>query len=137
MERVMEPGKDRMTAYWTIPGEDLVKKLASSAENGLTSIEAAARLKQTSRNLITSGKTSPAVVLFLNQFKSPIMLILIAATILQGSSRNAPDRDHCYGGGCGCTAALPALRIYLQPEAPAAGLSGCDCRHCLALPALG
>lgn len=87
----MDDNSNSSKDYWTIPGADLVERLHCSAENGLTDDEAAARLKQVGRNQLKPGKTSPAIVLFLNQFKSPIVIILIAATVVSAILQDALD----------------------------------------------
>jgi Mg2+-importing ATPase len=69
--------------YWSVPTDDLIKRLKSSAE-GLTSSEAAERLIKQGKNTLESKKKTTAFGLFLNQFKSSIVLILLAATIISG-----------------------------------------------------
>ncbi len=67
--------------FWNLKKEDVLKEL-SCAENGLTSPEAAIRLKQFGPNTFKTSSRSSSLVLFLLQFKSPITLILIAAAVL-------------------------------------------------------
>ncbi|MBP9707161.1 MAG: cation-translocating P-type ATPase [Oligoflexales bacterium] len=57
-------------------------KNAEDSQYGLSKEEAARRLKEYGRNEIQREKTRPAWRLFIEQFKSPLVLILIAATIL-------------------------------------------------------
>lgn len=63
--------------------EDVISSLKSDP-SGLTEEESAVRLKRFGENTIkTQGKIAP-ISLFLNQFKNPIMLILIVATLISG-----------------------------------------------------
>ena len=69
--------------YWTMPSEDALSSFSSNPA-GLTDAEASVRLKQFGENTIKAqGKTAP-IRLFFNQFKNPIMIILVAATIISG-----------------------------------------------------
>jgi Mg2+-importing ATPase len=65
--------------YWSLPFEVLLAKVGSNA-NGLSTDEAERRLSTYGRNLLQPKKEATAVGLFLNQFKSPIVLILLFAT---------------------------------------------------------
>ncbi len=67
-----------------------MKNLGSS-ENGLTDEEAADRLSKYGRNTIQSGDRPSGLILFFNQFKSPITLILIGAVILSFSLKEHTD----------------------------------------------
>ena len=68
-----------MEAFWAKTVEDLRKALASPAE-GLTATEAASRLARSGPNDLGRKKAHGPVVVFLSQFKSPIILILLFAT---------------------------------------------------------
>src|SRR5512136_26239 len=67
--------------YWSEPAETLLHTLNSSP-GGLVSGEAAGRLEEAGPNSLETHKRSTPLGLFLNQFKSPIVLILLAATII-------------------------------------------------------
>ena len=69
--------------YWNESIDDLFRRLKSSAE-GLTSSDAAERLSTQGKNTLETKKKASALGLFLNQFKSSIVLILLAATIISG-----------------------------------------------------
>jgi Mg2+-importing ATPase len=75
-DRVSQPG-----AYWSLSLDGLVAELASSPD-GLTTGEAGRRLETYGPNLLQTKKKVTAVGLFINQFKSPIVLILLFATSL-------------------------------------------------------
>jgi Mg2+-importing ATPase len=64
--------------YWTANSAEVLERL-SSRINGLTHGEASDRLALHGRNLPKSARFPGAVSLFLSQFKSPIILILIFA----------------------------------------------------------
>ncbi len=68
-------------AYWSQPADSLAKALHSSA-NGLSQADAARKLAEVGRNVLTTRREVTPLGLFLNQFKSPIVLILIFATIM-------------------------------------------------------
>ncbi len=70
-------------AYWSIAPEQLLSGLRSSP-NGLTQAEAEARLKQFGANALGERRRATAVGLFLNQFRNPLVLILIFAAIVSG-----------------------------------------------------
>jgi Mg2+-importing ATPase len=69
-------------AYWSQSTQEVCSALSTSPQ-GLNSAEAQDRLNQVGRNLIhAQGRTGP-LLLFLNQFKSPLVLTLVfAAAIL-------------------------------------------------------
>lgn len=67
--------------YWTQSGDELLHALQSSLD-GLSAARAADQLEQSGRNILSAQKKHGPLNLFLGQFKSPIVLILIGATIL-------------------------------------------------------
>lgn len=67
--------------WWAQPVENLYTEFHSSQE-GLTSAEAEHRLSTYGPNLLVKKARSGPVATFLNQFKSPIILMLLFATIL-------------------------------------------------------
>lgn len=70
---------------WHQMGTDaLVETLASSPEKGLTASEAARRLEEHGRNELSEGKRVSPVLLFLNQFKDFMVLVLMGATLISG-----------------------------------------------------
>lgn len=72
---------DLKQSFWSIPAEDVLKSFEVSKE-GLTSDEAKKRLFSFGPNLMKPKKSSSAFGLLLSQFKSPIVIILLLATIL-------------------------------------------------------
>src|ERR1700730_15399925 len=67
--------------FWSLDKVDALKKLSCS-EKGLSDIEAGSRIKQYGYNTFKSSSGSSSFILFLQQFKSPITILLIAAALL-------------------------------------------------------
>jgi Mg2+-importing ATPase len=65
--------------YWSQPPDSLLVELHSTPE-GLSTDEARQRLAQFGPNVLKAREKATALELFLNQFKSPIILILLFAT---------------------------------------------------------
>lgn len=69
------------SAEWNTPLELLFEQLQSSPQ-GLSSEEAQERLSHFGRNILLSREKETPVRLFLDQFKSPLILILVFAAII-------------------------------------------------------
>src|SRR5512139_3390579 len=76
--------------YWSMQAEQLFGGLHSSA-NGLSQSDAQEILKRTGPNQIRYRERVTPLGLFLNQFKSPIVLILIFATIVSAFLQDWAD----------------------------------------------
>jgi P-type Mg2+ transporter len=76
--------------YWSMQADQLFGGLHSSA-NGLSESDAQEILKRTGPNQIRSRERVTPLGLFLNQFKSPIVLILIFATIVSAFLQDWAD----------------------------------------------
>jgi Mg2+-importing ATPase len=76
--------------YWSHRTGSLLEQLKSSAD-GLTAEEAKRRLETHGPNLLEAREQVTALGLFLNQFKSPIMLILLCATGVSAVTREWVD----------------------------------------------
>lgn len=70
-----------LKAAWSMEPEAVLLTLQSS-EHGLTSNEAAARLTSLGKNLMGSANQHTAWKIFVNQLKSPLVLILVAASFI-------------------------------------------------------
>ena len=68
-------------SYWSLPAEALLKALTGDT-HGLSQREAMARLKQYGPNSLQAVKHATALGLFVNQFRSPLVLILMAASLI-------------------------------------------------------
>jgi Mg2+-importing ATPase len=67
--------------YWSQPSPSLLAALHTTPD-GLTAAEARQRLEGYGPNLLQAKEKTTALRLFLNQFKSPIVLILLFATVI-------------------------------------------------------
>jgi Mg2+-importing ATPase len=76
--------------YWSIPVYELLDKL-NSTTNGLSQDAALEILEKTGPNRIQAQERVTPLGLFLNQFKSPIVLILIFATLISAFLRDWAD----------------------------------------------
>jgi Mg2+-importing ATPase len=65
--------------FWSIPAKEILKNLQVK-DNGLTTSEAKKRLASYGANRLKPPKRSDVFSLFISQFKSPIILILLFAT---------------------------------------------------------
>jgi len=83
-------------SFWSIPATELLSKLQVTA-HGITTEEANKRLISYGYNSIKPQKQSGAFILLINQFKSPIILILLAASILSLFLHNFVDASIILG----------------------------------------
>ena len=71
--------------WYRVTAEETVQQLKSSSEQGLSPAEAQARLTQYGSNeLVERGVKSPWVI-FLNQFKEVMVIVLILAAIVSAA----------------------------------------------------
>ena len=74
-------GQQPLQPFWSVPVERLMEELGSSS-GGLTQSLAMERLVSHGPNLLSRQRSAGAINLLLSQFKSPIVLILIFASVL-------------------------------------------------------
>ncbi len=67
--------------FWSIPEPDVMKRLETSP-GGLTASEAARRIESYGPNLILKTRKKGVLLEFLEQYKSPIILLLLFAAVL-------------------------------------------------------
>jgi len=77
--------KQESTKYWSMSSDEALKYFNSSAA-GLKAEEAALRLKENGENSIKEQKKISGFMLFINQFKNPIIIILIIATAISAGT---------------------------------------------------
>jgi P-type Mg2+ transporter len=80
-----------LTLFWSLSADALLEELKTSAA-GLTQAEALQRLAQYGMNRIRARKRTDSLTLFLAQFKSPIIIILLFAaglSVLLGDATDA------------------------------------------------
>ncbi len=68
--------------YYSINGDQVTKQMQSNLSTGLSDEEAELRLKKYGENKITESKKRSPILIFLSQFKSPIVYLLFFATAL-------------------------------------------------------
>lgn len=76
--------------YWTAPVEELARALGSGPD-GLTTAAAEAALPATRARALAQRRHGSGLALLARQFTSPIMLILIGATVLSGILGDVTD----------------------------------------------
>ena len=76
--------------YWQIPNSDIFSALQSS-EKGLSHDQAQERLLQYGLNEIGKGKGRSTFRIFLFQFRSPLVMLLMGASVLAAFLRDFPD----------------------------------------------
>ena len=76
-----KPPADVTDLSYTVPVEQVLEALDSSV-HGLSHTEAVSRLEKYGRNTLPKGKLPGLATVFLNQFKSPLIYVLVAAAIL-------------------------------------------------------
>lgn len=76
--------------YWNVEPNELFQKLQTSP-NGLASDTAQDRLNRLGKNTLEEHAQVTLVGLFLNQFKSPIILILLVATLISAFVQDWTD----------------------------------------------
>jgi P-type Ca2+ transporter type 2C len=78
--------------FWAISAKEVVEVLETDAQNGLSEAEARERLEKFGENIIEKRHQTGQVLIFLRQFKSPLILILVLAsgvTLAIGHARDA------------------------------------------------
>ncbi|MCQ6958709.1 magnesium-translocating P-type ATPase [Mucilaginibacter aquariorum] len=78
------------TPFWTLDAAAAFKQLNTRAA-GLSTPEARQRLRKYGENTVTSNRTSQAFVLFLRQFKSPVTILLVVASIMAAGLGDTAD----------------------------------------------
>lgn len=82
------PGVD--ASFWQLAPEEAFERLGSSAA-GISSAEAEARRARFGSNTIERSRRAGALWLLVRQFESPIILILVVATVLAGILGDVTD----------------------------------------------
>ena len=70
------------TSYHSLKEDEIAKLLQSDLEKGLPAEEAELRLKKYGPNKITESKKRSPILIFLFQFKSPIVYLLLRQEVL-------------------------------------------------------
>jgi len=80
----------QLSTFWSLPTEQVLQQMRSTTA-GLSRQDAKQRLSEYGANSLKQKHKSSAWMLLLNQFKSPIILILIFAAVLSIFLRDAAD----------------------------------------------
>ncbi|HWQ99140.1 MAG TPA: magnesium-translocating P-type ATPase [Clostridia bacterium] len=76
--------------YWSLTPDAALTQYRSTS-SGLTGVEAAERLSSYGENTIHSDHSTSPFLLFLSQFKSPIILIMLVATAISAATGDLID----------------------------------------------
>lgn len=74
----------KILAPWTLKSEELLRILETNITTGLSSTEASKRVDEHGPNVLKVEKKISPLVRLLNQFKSPVIIILLAASVITG-----------------------------------------------------
>ena len=77
----MQQPTSPLDTFWSLDSHAALQ-LLSCSDTGLSTVSAEERLRTFGPNTLKGASHSPAIMLFLSQFKSPITLLLIAAALL-------------------------------------------------------
>ena len=78
-----------------LPPDDVLARLRTS-EAGLSSAEAAGRLRRFGANALATHRVRAAAVLF-RQLRNPILVLLLGAALVSGLTGGGNERDHHRG----------------------------------------
>ena len=88
---IAEPKEDEsISAPYTVSTEAVLDSLNSSV-HGLSHSEAVLRIDKYGRNMLPKAKLPGIAVVFLNQFKSPLIYVLVAAAVLSVAIKEWSD----------------------------------------------
>ncbi len=73
-----------MSHWHTLSSEDTIHQLGADTGKGLSSQEAARRLAQSGENVLDAGERASALAILAGQFKSFLVLLLLAAAAVSG-----------------------------------------------------
>jgi Mg2+-importing ATPase len=92
MKKVNEPSKqsDTLQTFWNIPADELLSSLGTSLK-GLPRKVAEERLLSSGSKITGAHARTNAIRLFLSQFKSPVILLLLFAAALSFALSDAAD----------------------------------------------
>ncbi|MCR4397311.1 MAG: cation-transporting P-type ATPase, partial [Candidatus Saccharicenans sp.] len=76
--------KESGTKFWMMSPEEIASRLDSDLKRGLTSDQAAGLLQQYGYNQLQEDRGRSPLKVFLDQFKSFLIWVLIAAAIISG-----------------------------------------------------
>jgi len=80
-----------MSEHWHNLSPEKVLQIQGSRRSGLTDAEAHQRLSQYGSNELKGKKSTPAILVFLQQFLSPLIYVLLVAVIVSAIARHFID----------------------------------------------
>ena len=86
----MSNNHNNQKPFWSQSPDQLLATL-NSTPDGLSTAEAVRRLQQFGSNTLKAGQQVTALGLLLNQFKSPLVLILVFAVIVSAFAKEWID----------------------------------------------
>jgi len=110
------------TAWHAVSPESALSALQTDAARGLSEAEAAARLQRDGPNVLPAPRPAHPVIIFLRQFRSPLVYILLAAAVLSLGLRHLTDAG--FIGFVLVVNALLGAWQELQAERQSANLQG-------------
>ncbi|MDO8493178.1 MAG: HAD-IC family P-type ATPase [bacterium] len=81
----------QQSSFWSLTAGETIRILKTDPNNGISEDEAERRLEVFGPNVIESSKGTDVFFIFLNQFKSPLILILLFAVIVTISISHYQD----------------------------------------------
>ncbi len=109
-------------AWHALPPESALATLRADVARGLTAPEAAARLRSDGPNVLPAPQAANPILIFLRQFRSPLVYVLLAAAALSLSLRHLTDAG--FIGFVLIANALLGAWQELQAERQSASLQG-------------
>ncbi|MFC2122708.1 cation-translocating P-type ATPase [Bacteroidota bacterium] len=80
-----------MSEHWHNLSLDKVLQIQGSQRSGLADVEAQQRLSQYGANELKGKKSTPAILVFLQQFLSPLIYVLLVAVVVSAIARHFID----------------------------------------------
>jgi len=82
MNTTHEEIKKKVESFWTMSPEEVVRILETHSESGLSEVDAEERLTEYGKNTIESQSQTTQLKIFLRQFTSPLIIILLVAVVV-------------------------------------------------------
>src|SRR6185503_8382949 len=79
-----------LLSFWHLSTDEVLQELGTKS-TGLDTNEAAERLRRNGPNTLKAAGKKPGALLFLSQFKSPVTLLLIIASVLSAGLGDVTD----------------------------------------------
>ena len=77
--------------WYTYKASEVLEKLNTNAETGLSNDDALRRLEEHGKNMLKQKKTTSGFLLFLAQFNQPLVYILVIASVITALLKEVID----------------------------------------------